>query len=277
MKNVTLFLASGAGRMLRGTVGIALAYIGVLLTSGVWLALLLVVGVVVFLGALLDICLCGLVTHGTLSDKKIRGKSTNEQQGTTIALAVLGLVAFGGLAYLAANSDDADTSSQTAITATVAPKPTTTEQSAIDEHEQSQEDMLVYLIEEEKLAHDVYTVLYQQYGARVFGNILNSEQTHQDRVLTLLEARNIDDPRSSELGVFNNTELQTLYDQLITQGKQSAEEAYKVGVAIEEKDIKDITDQLATATDSDVVATLEALRNGSENHLRAFNRQLGQY
>ena len=41
MKNVTLFLASGAGRMLRGTVGIALAYIGVLLTSGVWLALLL--------------------------------------------------------------------------------------------------------------------------------------------------------------------------------------------------------------------------------------------
>lgn len=277
MKHVTLFLASGAGRMLRGTVGIGLAYIGVLLASDVWPALLLVVGLVVFLGALLDICLCGTLTHKTLSGKKIRGKSNSEQQGTTIALLVLGLTAFGGLTYLAVDSNNTDTTSQAAITATTAPKPATTSQSAVDEHEQSQEDLLVYLIEEEKLAHDVYTVLYQQYGARVFGNILNSEQTHQDRVLVLLEARGIDDPRTGKLGTFNDTTLQTLYDQLTAQGKQSAEEAYKVGVAIEDKDIQDITNQLATATDDDIVATLEALRNGSENHLRAFNRQLGQY
>lgn len=136
------------------------------------------------------------------------------------------------------------------------------------------ESLLLYLIEEEKLAHDVYTKMYELYGARVFGNILASEQTHQSRVLTLLEARNIADPRSSELGVFRNQELQTLYDQLIAQGSQSAVEAYKVGVAIEEKDIADINTQLATATDSDVVTTLEDLRRGSENHLRAFNRQL---
>jgi len=140
---------------------------------------------------------------------------------------------------------------------------------------QSQEDMLNYLIEEEKLAHDVYTVMYEKYGARVFGNILQSESTHQSRVLTLLEARSMPDPRTSELGKFNSKELQELYDKLIAQGNRSAEEAYKVGVAIEEKDIADITRQLATATDSDVVSTLEALRSASENHLRAFNRQLG--
>ena len=64
---------------------------------------------------------------------------------------------------------------------------------------------------------------------------------------------------------------------MIAQGKQSVTEAYRVGVAIEEKDIEDITDQLATATDSDIVVTLESLRSGSENHLRAFNRQLGNY
>ncbi|MGB3023957.1 MAG: DUF2202 domain-containing protein [Candidatus Saccharimonadales bacterium] len=136
------------------------------------------------------------------------------------------------------------------------------------------ESLLLYLIEEEKLAHDVYTKMYELYGAKVFGNILASEQTHQSRVLTLLEARNIADPRSSELGIFRNQELQTLYDQLIVQGRQSALEAYKVGVAIEEKDIADINTQLATATDTDVVRTLEDLRRGSENHLRAFNRQL---
>lgn len=54
-------------------------------------------------------------------------------------------------------------------------------------------------------------------------------------------------------------------------------EAYKVGVAMEEKDTADITKQLATARDNDVVSALEALRTGSENHLRAFNRQLGKY
>jgi hypothetical protein len=136
------------------------------------------------------------------------------------------------------------------------------------------QQLLLYLIEEEKLAHDVYTVMYQKYGANVFGNILKSETTHQAKVLTLLQARNIVDPRSSEIGVFTNKELQELYDSLIEQGNTSATEAYKVGVAIEEKDIADISAQLATATDDDVITTLEALRSASENHLRAFNRQL---
>ena len=138
----------------------------------------------------------------------------------------------------------------------------------------STESQLLYLIEEEKLAHDVYTVMYQKYGARVFGNILKSEETHQGRVLTLLQARNIADPRSEELGVFKNQELQTLYNQLIEQGNKSEVEAYKVGVIIEEKDIADISAQLATATEQDVISTLEDLRRGSESHLRAFNRQL---
>ena len=143
--------------------------------------------------------------------------------------------------------------------------------------EKEQEALLLYLIEEEKLAHDAYTTLYAQYGARVFGNILQSEATHQDKVLTLLNARGIPDPRQNEVGVFKNTELQNLYNALMSKGAQSAEEAYKVGVAIEEKDIADITKQLSTATDPDIISTLELLRKGSENHLRAFNRQLGKY
>ena len=93
----------------------------------------------------------------------------------------------------------------------------------------------MYLIEEEKLAHDVYAVMYQKYGANVFGNILQSESSHQGKVLTLLQARNIMDPRSTEVGVFKNQELQAFYDQLIEQGNKSATEAYKAGVAIEEK------------------------------------------
>ena len=40
------------------------------------------------------------------------------------------------------------------------------------------------------------------------------------------------------------------------------------------KNIADISAQLATATDDDVITALVSLRDGSENHLRAFNRQL---
>lgn len=135
-------------------------------------------------------------------------------------------------------------------------------------------EMLTYLIEEEKLAHDVYTYLYDMYGSKVFGNILESESTHQDKVMELLDAYVIADPRDSELGVFNDPALQALYDQLIAKGSISAQDAFEVGVMIEEKDIADITDQLALTSDSQIVTVLEKLRSGSENHLRAFNRQL---
>lgn len=137
--------------------------------------------------------------------------------------------------------------------------------------------MLLYLTEEEKLAHDVYVKLYEKYGARVFDNISRSETKHQDHMLDLLEARGIDDPRSSEVGVFNNQDLQKLYDTLMAQADQSLTEAYKVGVAIEETDIADIENDLKNVDSShtDIVDTLNALLRGSKNHLQAFNRQLG--
>jgi hypothetical protein len=136
------------------------------------------------------------------------------------------------------------------------------------------ESQLVYLIEEEKLAHDVYTAMFDLWGSRVFGNILKSEETHQSQVLTVMNTRDIADPRKTQLGVFGNNELQDLYNQLIAKGSKSALDAYEVGVAIEELDIDDLTKMLATAKDADVIAMMENLRKGSENHLRAFNNQI---
>jgi hypothetical protein len=89
-----------------------------------------------------------------------------------------------------------------------------------------------------------------------------------------MQARNIADPRSSTSGVFVNKELQALYNELIAKGSKSAIDAYEVGVFIEELDIDDLTKMLATAKDADVIALMEILRRGSENHLRAFNNQL---
>ncbi len=138
----------------------------------------------------------------------------------------------------------------------------------------SESDLLVYLIEEEKLAYDVYVTLYDMWGSNVFTNISASEVTHQDRVAGLLDTAGVEDPRSSTVGVFVNPELQALYDQLVAQGSVSKTAAFEVGVAIEELDIADITKMLTTVTDPQIVSVLESLRSASENHLAAFQRQL---
>lgn len=136
------------------------------------------------------------------------------------------------------------------------------------------EDLLLYLIEEEKLAHDVYTVLGETWGGNTFSNILGSETSHQDQVLNLLNSYGLTDPRSSEIGVFVNPDLQSLYDQLIAQGMTSQAEAYKVGVLIEETDITDLTTAINSMSDATIVATLEKLRSASESHLAAFSKKL---
>ena len=140
------------------------------------------------------------------------------------------------------------------------------------------EKSLNYIIEEEKLAYDVYVAMYNKWGSKVFSNIQKSETNHQNKVLALLKSKNIADPRSTQPGVFNNQDLQALYDKLIAQGNQSSKEAFKVGIAIEELDIVDLKTEISKLNDSqsDIKIVYESLLSGSQKHLTAFNRQLSR-
>jgi hypothetical protein len=134
---------------------------------------------------------------------------------------------------------------------------------------------LIFMREEEKLAHDVYVTFYQQYGLAIFNNIANSEAAHMAAVKTLLDRYGIADPAAGNgVGVFENADLQALYNQLIVQGRQSLSAALKVGGAIEEIDILDLKEQLATTTQADIRQVYTSLLNGSYNHLRAFANTL---
>jgi hypothetical protein len=132
---------------------------------------------------------------------------------------------------------------------------------------------LLFMIEEEKLAHDVYVTLGDLWGSKIFTNIADSESTHQDQVLTLLDSRAIVDPRSTEVGVFVNPDLQALYDQLVAQGSASRDAAMQVGIAIEEKDISDLAATIAVEDEADVIDVYERLLAASQKHLAAFERQ----
>lgn len=132
-------------------------------------------------------------------------------------------------------------------------------------------DSLLTMREEEKLAHDVYVTLYDLWGAPLFNNIASSEQTHTEMVLTLINLYGLDDPAAGNgVGIFTNTELQTLYNDLVSQGSQSYEAALLVGGLIEEVDIADLQAELAVTNVAAIEQVYQNLLSASGNHLRAF-------
>ena len=132
---------------------------------------------------------------------------------------------------------------------------------------------LLYLVEEEKLAHDVYTALDAVSISPKFKNISGAEQTHMDYISALLVTYGIKNPTiGKKAGVFTNKELSTLYKTLVAKGKTSAIDAIQVGIIIEEKDLADLATLSKSITQTDIKTAVAFLKKGSENHLRAFKR-----
>ena len=132
---------------------------------------------------------------------------------------------------------------------------------------------LQFMREEEKLARDVYTAFYAEWGNNIFTNIARSEQSHTDAILNLLNRYQLEDP-VLDVGLFSDPELQVLFDSLVGQGRQSALDALRVGALIEEVDMKDIAEAMERTDDELILRTYSRLMAGSENHLRAFVRNI---
>lgn len=137
-------------------------------------------------------------------------------------------------------------------------------------------DGLIFMREEEKLARDVYLTMHNKWEMKIFNNISKSEEKHTNAVKMLLERYSIEDPvQLDEIGTFNNSELQDLYNTLISRGNNSLLEALEVGAAIEEIDIIDLEKQInGIAKSEDILFVYNNLLKGSKNHLRAFVRNI---
>ena len=136
-----------------------------------------------------------------------------------------------------------------------------------------EEEGLLFMAEEEKLAGDVYSALNEVWNLRVFDNIGRAEQTHQAAVEMLLERYSLAVP-ANQAGEFSNESLQSLYNDLLSRGGLSVEEALRVGAAIEEMDILDLQERMAQTDREDILLVYSNLKRGSENHLRAFVNNL---
>lgn len=132
---------------------------------------------------------------------------------------------------------------------------------------------LTYMVEEEKLAHDLYVELGDAWDLRVFVNIAGAETQHVDEIRSLLDAYGVADPTAGMgAGEFVNPTLQGLHDSLLAKGLTSSTDALDVGALVEETDIADLRDRTSTIVAIDQV--FGQLETGSDNHLRAFTTNL---
>jgi len=149
---------------------------------------------------------------------------------------------------------------------------------------------------EERLAYDVYNELYRQYGTKQFTNIATkSEYKHITAVQGLVKKyllnddvnfTNVDAPslgymntaiKDMKAGTYDISEIQALYDALVSKGSASEIEALKVGCMVEVVDVDDLDKDIILAQNenaTDVITVFNFLRDGSYNHYWAFDKGL---
>lgn len=141
------------------------------------------------------------------------------------------------------------------------------------------EKTLLYMIEEEKMARDVYAAFEAKWGAAIFNHISEAEGKHFERVLGLAQSQGVKVPNAIEknkAGQFRNKELQAMYDEFIASGSQSLEAALRVGALLEETNYRDLSAAIAATDNEAVRTTFTQLLDASANHLRAFSRNLSK-
>ncbi len=153
---------------------------------------------------------------------------------------------------------------------------------------------LSFMGNEERLAYDVYNKLYGEYGTKQFNNIATkSEYKHITAGQGLVQKyllndnvnfTNVDAPslgymntaiEDMKAGIYDISEIQALYDALVSKGSTSEIEALKVGCMVEVVDVDDLDKDIILAQNenaTDVVTVFNFLRDGSYNHYWAFDK-----
>jgi hypothetical protein len=133
---------------------------------------------------------------------------------------------------------------------------------------------LLKMKEEEKLARDIYSSMYQKWNSQIFSRISAAENNHLNAINLLIKNYGLADSLIGDAGIFSNIDIQDLYNQLVISASGSIDEAYRTGALVEEMDIKDLTESLLNVSNENVVLVFDNLLKGSRNHMRAFDRQL---
>lgn len=136
-----------------------------------------------------------------------------------------------------------------------------------------QKATLVAMVEEEKVAHDLYVAFAAEYDAVIFDRIASAETQHLTIVRALLARYGLTDPTAGLAdGQFGDPTAQATYDRLLAQGQASLASALQVGRTVEQTDIDDLRAALEGLAAPDVTQAYQSLLRASQHHLAAFER-----
>jgi hypothetical protein len=136
---------------------------------------------------------------------------------------------------------------------------------------------ILLMREEEKMARDIYQTLNEKWDQMPFVHISESEINHMARMKLLIDKYNLKDPvekNADKRGVYENKVLAQMFEELTASGKTSLEAAFRAGAKVEEVDIRDLKEAMARTSNEEIKNTYADLISASENHLRAFVRNL---
>lgn len=135
-----------------------------------------------------------------------------------------------------------------------------------------EEEGILYMRQEEKIARDVYQKLGETWNLSIFTNIASSEKNHMDAIKKLIDTYGLTDPEPYEIpGEFSNQVFQDMYDELIARGLTSPKEAMVVGQDIEKKDIEDLSYYSANTELKDILQVYKKLSDASYRHFDRFS------
>ena len=150
-------------------------------------------------------------------------------------------------------------------------------QSLIGSQLKSKEAIVLYLIEQEKLAHDLYRVLDTMWVTDVFNRVSNEELQHMAKLSAVACEFMIDVPvhfNEYPEGQFVDGRLRRLYTDLLLSANFSLEEAYLACANLEERKILDLKAALKQPNFDIETLTYKALLIGAEDNLKLFIRAL---
>lgn len=152
-------------------------------------------------------------------------------------------------------------------------------QSLIGNQLKSKEAVIMYLIEQEKLAHDFYRSLDTMWVTDIFNRMANEEFEHVGKLSAVAAELMISVPNHFNKypsGQFSDSKLRHLYAELMMAANFSLEDAYRTSANLEERKIYDLKMALKEPNFELENLTYKALLIGSEDNFKAFIRALSE-
>lgn len=136
----------------------------------------------------------------------------------------------------------------------------------------AQQQGMAFILEEERMAKDLYLEFYKTTRLPVFLDVAGSEEIHIASILTLMERRGLTGPAEAP-GVYADEALQEMYEDLLA-GADGPEAALRAAAHVEEASVHDLSMEIEGTIEPDLISVYGGLMVGSQKHLRTFVRAL---